>query len=301
MAANTFSTQFDLSSDTAFSIAEHWILSRSCATASAVSTGIKNYRFNDAAGAVYQFVWHEYCDWYLEAAKPALYGKEGEERLDAARKVLAKVLKDILLMLHPFMPFVTEEIWNALPMVKGSIMEARYPECDARGKDFRNTSIEKQMTFVFDLISAVRNIRGEMNIQPSMQLNVTMYAVDDEEKRLIRENRSLIENLSRLDSLHLIDTDEVPLSCATAVVNGTTVYVSLKGVIDFEKEEQRLEKEISKVTKELISVSRRLSNESFLDKAPEDVVEKVKEQKQMLQEKNDTLTFNLERIKKMKA
>lgn len=286
--------------DKAYSISEHWILSRSAATAEAVRSGIENYRFNEAANAIYQFVWHEFCDWYLEASKPALYDKEGQKRRDASRTVLAKVLKDILIMLHPFMPFVTEEIWQALPTVRGSVLEAAFPTDDDPDHTFRDLKVEKNMEFIVGLISGIRNIRAEMNIQPSMQLNVVMFTQDGEEKRLITENPSLIENLSRLESITLSDTPDAPASSATGVVMGTTIYVSLKGVIDFDKEEQRLEKELEKVTKELLSVSKRLTNESFLDKAPDDVVEKVKEQQQMLQEKSDKLNLNLDKIKQMK-
>ncbi len=287
--------------DKAYSISEHWILSRCAATSEAVSSGISNYRFNDAANAIYQFVWHEFCDWYLEAAKPALYEKEGQKRRDAARTVLAKILKDVLIMLHPFMPFVTEEIWHLLPTVNGSIMQAAFPVDNNPDHTFRSPEVEKNMEFIAALISGIRNIRGEMNIQPSLQLNVVLHTSDDAEKELITANPSLIENLSRLESLTLSDTADAPASCATGVVMGTTIYVSLKGVIDFDKEVQRLEKELDKVTKELISISKRLTNESFLEKAPEDVVEKVKEQQSMLQDKSDKLTINLNKIKQMKS
>ncbi len=293
---------FDITNieDKAYSISEHWILSRCAATAEAVRSGIENYRFNDAASAIYQFVWHEFCDWYLEAAKPALYEKEGQKRRDASRTVLAKVLKDILVMLHPFMPFVTEEIWQALPTVNGSIMESSFPTDDLSDHTFRNLEVEKNMDFIIALISGIRNIRGEMNIQPSLQLNVIFHTSDNNERQLIADNPSLIENLSRLETLTLSDSVDAPASCATGVVMGTTIYVSLKGVIDFDKEEQRLEKELDKVTKELLSVSKRLTNESFLEKAPEDVVEKVKEQQSILQDKSDKLTLNLNKIKQMK-
>jgi len=294
--------QFNITNiaDKAYSISEHWILSRSAATAEAVKSGIENYRFNEAANAIYQFVWHEFCDWYLEASKPALYEKEGQRRRDASKTVLAKVLKDILIMLHPFMPFVTEEIWHALPTVTGSVLEATFPADNDPDYTFRNLQVEKNMEFIVGLIAGIRNIRGEMNIQPSMQLNVVMHTQDVEEKRLITENPSLIENLSRLESITLSEIADAPASSATGVVMGTTIYVSLKGVIDFDKEEQRLEKELEKVTKELISVSKRLTNESFLDKAPDDVVEKVKEQQEMLQEKSDKLNLNLNKIRDMK-
>ncbi len=275
---------------------EKWILARSAATAQAVKDGIENYKFNEAASAIYQFVWHEFCDWFLEAAKPALYEKEGAARRDTARAVLAKVLEESILMLHPFMPFVTEEIWSMLPTVEGSVMEAGFPtagEADA--------GIEADMSFVFGLISGIRNIRGEMNIPPSMQLRVMMQTQDEQETALIGENHSMIENLSRLESLEVSLPGVNNASSATAVVGSTTVHVFLEGVIDFDKEEQRLQKDIEKVTKELLSISKRLNNESFLEKAPEEVVRKVNEQQAELKTKNDKLRNNLERIQKMKG
>ena len=278
---------------------EKWILSRTAATALEVREGIDNYRFNEAAAGIYQFAWHEFCDWYLEACKPALYEKEGLERRDAVRDVLSKVMKDILVMLHPFMPYVTEEIWHQLPTSEGSIMEASYPYDEKVYGLRRNTALEKEMEYVFALVSGVRNIRSEMNIQPSVNLRVTAQTHNAGEKALMEENSSVIGNLARLGKLTATETDNAPSSSAAFVVGSTTAYVDLKGVIDFEKEEKRLLKEIDKVTKELVSVSKRLSNDSFLEKAPQDVVEKVKEQQKGLEEKNDRLAENLARIKKM--
>ena len=279
---------------------EKWILSRTSATAEAVKEGIENYKFNEAASSVYQFVWHEFCDWYLEAEKPSLYNKQRTAQQDTAKAVLAIVLKNILIMLHPFMPFVTEEIWNILPTVHGSVMKAVFPCKDQTLSKMRDDEMEEEINFVFELISGIRNIRSEINIQPSIKLNVKMETLNSSEKTCIEQNNSMIENLAGLDSLEIIEPlDNKLSSSATAVVGSTTIYISLKGVIDFEKEGNRLEKKIEKITKELLSVSKRLSNESFLDKAPEDVVEKVKKRQEMLEIKNDKLKNNLNRIKGM--
>ncbi len=282
------------------SVIEKWILSRTAATARAVKDGIENYKFNEAAGSIYQFVWHEFCDWYLEAEKPALYDKQGTKRQNTAKAVLADVLKNILIMLHPFMPFVTEEIWDILPTVQGSVMNAVFPCNDSNLIKMYDPEIEKEVNFVFGLISGIRNIRGEMNIQPSMKLNAKMETADPSEKKCIDLNGAMIEHLAHLSGLDATNQMEnVSETSATAVVGNTTIFVSLKGVIDFEKEQNRLKKEIEKITKELLSVSKRLNNESFLDKAPEAVVEKVKIQQNMLEIKNDKLKNNLNRIKKM--
>ncbi len=287
---------------------EKWILSRTAATAEAVKSGIENYKFNEAAGSVYQFVWHEFCDWYLEAEKPALYDKNNTARQDTAKAVLAAVLKNILIMLHPFMPFVTEEIWDILPMVQGSVMKAVFPCKDQTLMKMRDPETENNINFIFELISGIRNIRSEMNIQPSMKLNVKMESSDPLEKTCIEKNSAMIQNLANLGDIDCLDQSEIAAfhgddasaSSATAVVNSTTIHVSLKGVIDFEKEESRLTREIEKITKELLSVSKRLNNESFLDKAPEAVVAKVKAKQEMLEIKNDKLKDNLNRIRGMK-
>ena len=282
-----------------FAAPEKWILSRATATAIAVHESIETFKFNEAASAVYQFTWHEFCDWYVEAAKPALYGKEGEQRCRAVKAVITEVLKNTLIMLHPFMPFVTEEIWDKLPTTEGSIMYARFPGIDAHPLLVRDESIESDMAHVFGVISGIRNIRSTMNIPPSMELGVEMQTQDTHERRILEENHAMIENLARLNRFGVTDSGEAPPSSATAVVNGTSIYVSLMGVIDFAKEAARLENEIGKVTKELVAVSKRLNNESFLEKAPEEVVDKVKNIQQGLEEKNDKLKENLERINKI--
>jgi valyl-tRNA synthetase len=280
-------------------LSEKWILSRSAATALAVKQGIETYKFNEAASAVYQFVWHEFCDWFLEAVKPALYEKEGKMRRDAARGVLARVLEEILIMLHPFMPFVTEEIYQILPATKGSIMKSVFPYSEQACETVRDRETENRMVFLFDLISGIRNIRSEMNIQPSMKIKVLAHAGDEAEKIIIAENKSIVLNLATLESLSFCDAGNIPGACASSVTGNTTCFVSLEGVIDFEKEISRLKRELDKNTKELLGVQKRLNNDSFLEKAPDAVIEKVRTQHASLAEKNEKLVANLERIKKM--
>ena len=282
------------------SLAEKWILSRCAHTSLAVKQGIENYKFNEAASAVYQFVWHEFCDWFVETSKPALYEKQGVQRRDSARSVLSKVLEDILIMLHPFMPFVTEEIYHILPATKGSVMAASFPYNEKEYETNRDKAVEKDMEFIFGLISGIRNIRSEMNIQPSMKIKVLAHTKDEKEKIIIAENKSIIVNLATLESFYFCEADNIPTSSASSVIGDTTCFVSLEGVIDFDKETFRLEKELEKNTKELLAVQKRLNNESFLEKAPEEVIQKVKDQHTDLEEKNNKLKENLERILKMK-
>ena len=282
------------------SLAEKWILSRCAHTSLLVKQGIENYKFNEAASAVYKFVWHEFCDWFIETAKPALYDKEGVQRRNCARSVLSKVLNDTVIMLHPFMPFVTEEIYSILPGTKGSVMKASYPYDKKEYGIYRNEIVEKDVEFVFDMISGIRNIRSEMKIQPSMKLKVLAHTEDKREKIIIAENKSFIVNLATLESFYFCETDTIPSSSASSVTGNTTCFVMLEGVINFDKEIARLEKEVEKNTKELLGVQKRLNNESFLDKAPDNIIQKVKAQHSDLEEENNKLKENLERIVKMK-
>ncbi|MDT8380383.1 MAG: valine--tRNA ligase [Desulfotignum sp.] len=289
-------TTFD---DNNLTLWERWILSRSAATSLAVKEGIENYRFNEAASAIYQFVWHEFCDWFIETEKPALYEKQGGTRRKTARAVLARVLDDILVMLHPFMPFVTEEIYHLMPATRGSVMQAAFPYTTDGFARYRNGQVEADMGFVFDLITGVRNIRSEMNIQPSMKIKVLAHTDNEKEKLLIVENKAVISTLATMERLSFCDLENVPKACASSVTGNTTCFVSLEGVIDFEKEILRLEKELEKNTQELVGVQKRLGNESFLEKAPQEVINKVHARHADLTEKNEKLTANLQRIQEM--
>jgi valyl-tRNA synthetase len=260
---------------------------------------LDTYRFNDAANTLYKFVWHEFCDWYLEAVKPALYGKQGDKARDVSRQTLWRVLHDTLILLHPFIPFVTEEIWHKLPGTKDSIMQAVYP---ADVPAFEAIAaippeVESRMQLIIGLITGVRNIRGEMNIAPSLVLDVVVHVADADRRRIVTDYSDLIVNLARLNSLTIEATGERPKASATAIIDGVTIYVYLKGIIDFVKETERLEKELVKVTKELKGLSRKLNNEEFLAKAPAAVVEKVKTQHAGLQEKQGKLQQTLEKVK----
>lgn len=171
--------EFQVSSFKPLSLPDRWILSRLGKATETVAENLDTYKFNDAAGAVYQFVWHEFCDWYLEAIKPVLYGNEGQEKKDATTRVLWRVLRDTLVLLHPFMPFVTEEIWHKLPGTEGSVMKAVFPSDTPDAADVAyNAEAESEMELVIGIITGIRNIRGEMNISPSLALEVLVQSQD---------------------------------------------------------------------------------------------------------------------------
>jgi len=283
------------------SLVDRWILSRRYLTADKVSQALDSYRFNDAASVLYNFVWHEFCDWYLEAIKPTLYGKEGTDNKEATLSVLWRVLHDTLILLHPFIPFVTEEIWDKLPGTKDSIMKSIFPLDAADSGLFRDMEAESIMGLISGIISGIRNIRGEMNISPSLSLAVSVHSQEESTRETIEQYKDIIINLARLKSLSVENTGQKPKSAATSVVDNATIYVNLEGIIDFAQEINRLDKEINKLTNELSIVSKKLRNEDFLRKAPKDVVEKVKEKQESLMEKQQKLRKNLDKIKELES
>jgi valyl-tRNA synthetase len=276
-------------------LADRWILSRLKRVADETALTLDEYRFNDTASALYKFVWNEFCDWYLEASKPALYGKNGDACMIASKGVLYRVLKDTLILLHPVIPFITEEIWGKIPGMTGSIMSSTFPGgADGLALD---EAAEKDMDLVMGIISGVRNIRGEMNISPSMNLTA-VYQTDDVGIRETAEAyRDMTMILARLDTLTVEKRGERPKSAATAIVGDGSLYVLLEGVIDFDKEIARLEKAMAKLVKDIESLDKKLGSPGFVGKAPEEIVEKVKGQRAENQEKLDKYTENLERIK----
>jgi valyl-tRNA synthetase len=279
------------------SLPDKWILSRLQQATADVTAALDSYRFNEAAGAIYNFVWHEFCDWYLEAIKPALYDKEGQEKVEVTRAVLWRVLRDTLVLLHPFIPFVTEEIWHHMPGTEGSIMKAAHP-ADA-AETFQYPESEAEMALVMEVITGIRNVRGEMNIAPSLSLQVQAQSEDEPTRQIITSHQDLIINLAKLDSLTVEKLGQRPKSSATAVVSRASIFVSLEGIIDFAKETNRLEKEIKKLAGELGTVAKKLGNEGFLNKAPADVIEKVRQKQSALLEKQQKIQTNLDKIKKV--
>ena len=286
----------------ALSLSDRWILSRLQRVTGTVAEAIDGYRFNEAAAGIYNFVWHEFCDWYLEAIKPALYEKEGPAKRATTLGVLWRVMHDTLILLHPFMPFITEEIWHTLPGAQDSIMKAVFPadRKDGAGYD-ADDQAEADMGLLIELISAIRNIRGEMNISPSKALAAVVQTQDAKANALIEQHQDIIINLARLNAFEVDQGADRPKSSATAVVGAATIFVPLEGVIDFDLEARRLDKEINKVAKELATVSKKLGNDKFLNKAPHDVVDQVRAKHDALQEKQQKLQSHLDIIKQLNS
>ncbi|HTP04201.1 MAG TPA: valine--tRNA ligase [Nitrospirota bacterium] len=286
------------------SLADRWILSRMNTMSKNIQHALADYRFNDVASGLYQFIWHEYCDWYLELSKPALNQEKGSASRSAAQTVLAHVLETSLRLLHPIMPFITEEIWQTLPEkvrakepgARGtgeSIMVSSYPIADEK---VINTEIEQDMQMVMDTILAIRNIRGEMNIAPSMQINAIVKVETEELGKHLQKSASYVMTLSRLKELRIGVDEKKPKSAATGVIKGAEVYVPLEGLLDLTQERDRLQKEIAKISKDIDIFSKKLSNKDFVDKAPKAVVEKDMAKLEEFKVKRDKLEQSLQML-----
>jgi valyl-tRNA synthetase len=250
-------------------LADRWIQSRLAVTIGAVRTSLRRYRFNDAASAVYQFLWHEYCDWYLEIAKLSLYRPESPARRLRTQHTLVQVLETTLRLLHPFMPFITEELWQRLPHAGASIMIAPYPK---PGRKQRDTAAERALGAVMEAVTAVRNIRGEMHISPAQVLTVTLRPARGVGE-LFTEHAALVESLARI-RLVVDPRATRPKSSALAVVGGTEIYVDLAGIVDVAAERQRLEKEIRKADESIAFLRAKLARPEFVERAPAEIVER---------------------------
>ena len=270
-------------------LADRWILTRLGQVSFETGKAIEDYRFNDAAGVCYQFVWHEFCDWYLEMAKQGLYGDDFVLK-KSVRSVLQEVLASVLKLLHPFMPFVTEEIWAKLPSTDGSIMISEYPEPSSFIEDGQAL---KDMDLLKGIITGIRNIRGEMNIPPSSKLEVVIDASDEAEAECMRRNLVHIQNLAKAHTVFIGLDMPKPDASATVVYGGNSVHVLLKGLIDFEEEKKRLRKEIQKIQKDLEISNNKLGNKAFLEKAPLHIVEEVRKKAETLSVRQDKLKQNL--------
>ena len=270
----------DDSDDYKLSLADRWIISRLQIAETDVSAAINNYRFDLAAQALYDFVWNEYCDWYLELSKPVLWDANGDTAMQkGTRRTLVRVLETILRLAHPMLPFITEEIWQNIAPLAGvtldpegdTIMLQAYPVADTAYIDEQaNADIE----WVKSVIVGVRNVRGEMNISPAKALPIYLARGNSDDKRRLDENRQFLSKLASLETITWLDDPaDAPLS-ATALAGDMQILVPMAGLIDVAAELSRLDREIDKIANEAKKLSGKLSNSKFVDNAPAEVVAK---------------------------
>ena len=260
--------------DSEFSAADIWIRSRLNAAIGNVHENFANYRLDLAAKAIYEFTWYEFCDWYLELSKPVLQSEDASEaQRRGTRRTLIEVLETLLRVLHPLMPFITEEVWQQVAPRAGvegeTLMLQSFPEYDA---DLEAGDAAADTDWVRDFILGIRQIRGEMDISPGKELPVLLQGASDRDRERCTTYANLLQRVGRVESVTILDTGDEPPAAATALIGDMRLLVPMKGIIDVDAERARLEKQKARVTADLQRSQGKLSNEKFVNNAPADVV-----------------------------
>ena len=281
-----------------YTLADRWILSRYAKTARDVTDNLEKFELGEAGRMLYEFIWNEFCDWYIELSKARLYDKENDDTRprQTAQYVLGYVLEHTLRLLHPFMPFITEEIWQHIPHEGKSIMVSEWPAAE---QDKLDDASEAAMTTIMETIKSVRNMRAEVNAAPGKKSEVILHFSDAALRDMVAENEGYLTVLAAAEPVTILAMDAAkPENAMAAVVDGVEIYLPLKGLIDVEKETARLNKELENLAKEIKRVTGKLSNPGFLAKAPAEVVEKEREKQKGFEEKKAAVE---ERIKYLAA
>ncbi len=268
-------------------LADRWVMTRYNETVQTVTRSLDSFELGAGADAVYEFVWNIYCDWYIELVKPRLYSKENKKDRQTVQYVLVTILRSTMELLHPFMPFVTEQIWQHLPHEGESVMLAPWPK--VLGTDNYQTDVV-HMQIMMDAIKAIRNMRAEMNVPLGKRSEVILVPSDDALRDAIRNHEEYFTTLVWAERVTILNpTDEKPKNATVAVVNGLEVYLLLKDLIDVSKERERIAKDQELMEKEIHRITSKLSNEGFVSKAPASVVEKEKAKLAEYEEKAESL------------
>jgi len=280
------------------SLVDRWILSRAQATIGEVDEALETYRFDRAADILYHFVWGQFCDWYIEFAKPAFQPSAGDDeaairRADTSASVLLEVLGVLLRLLHPMMPYISEELWHKLPGSDSYLALASWP---TRDETLRDEAAEKHVALLQELIVKVRNMRAESNIEPGRKIGLLLHADDAADAKLLKSQKEVISALVRADKIELVPAIDDDLIASRGVVRGLQIAIPLAGVLDLDGERSRLERDLAKVTRELDGRSRKLNNPSFLEKAPREVVEKEKRLQRELAERSERIEKHLKQL-----
>ncbi|CDI50491.1 valine--tRNA ligase [Clostridium tetani] len=275
-----------------YNIADKWILSRLNEVIKEVTDNVEKFELGMASQKVYDFMWSEFCDWYIELSKPVLYG-EDEKAKGVTFNVLFNVLTSGLKLLHPIMPFITEEIFINIQEEEKTITTSKWPEFK---EELKNEVVEKKMSHVIEAIKAIRNVRTEMDVPPSRKAKIMIYALDGIDA--FKDGKIYFEKLASASEVEFLNSkEEAPENAVSAVTKGAEIYIPLFDLVDLEKELERLNKEKEKLEKEIERVDKKLSNENFVKKAPEAV---VNEEKAKGEKYKEMLEAVLERIKSLK-
>ena len=273
-------------------IADKWIISRANNVVKEVIDNMDKFDLGIAAQKIYDFAWTEYCDWYIEIVKPRLYGDDVEAK-KAALYTLTYVLETILKLLHPYMPFITEEIYTYLPTVEGSIVIAQWPHYK---EEDNMASEEEMMELAMDGIRNIRNARAEMDVPPSKKAKVIIVPAEGK-KSAVESTKEYFVTLASASMVEIAETEEnIPEDAVSVVINGAKIFIPLDELVDFEKEKERLTKEKAKLEGEIKRVNGKLSNQGFLAKAPESLVNEEKAKKEKFEEMMKSVLERLENI-----
>ncbi|MFA0750081.1 MAG: hypothetical protein SLRJCFUN_000484, partial [Candidatus Fervidibacter sp.] len=280
-----------------------WIFSRLHKTIAQVNEAMENYELADAAKAIYNFVWDEFCDWFVEISKPAMQGTGDtghgtrDEVAEAYRQALVTVLETSLRLLHPFMPFVTEELWQRVKETgRGTegraLIVAKYPEADER---FFDDEAERQMAFLMELVRRVRAIRADLGI-PTAKVDIVVACDDGQIQQLISDNLWWLQFVGRINEVRFVRSGETVPQAVSDLVDSAEVFVPLAGVVDIGKLKERWQKRLSELARELERVQARLSNPQFVERAPTEVVFAERQRLTELQQQRETLERRLKSL-----
>jgi valyl-tRNA synthetase len=274
---------------------DKWILSRINKVTEEVNKNLSNFDLGLGLHKIYEFIWNEYCDWYIELVKPRLYG-ENEKDKNTALYVLVKVMKDMLKLLHPFMPFITEEIWQYLPGGEDALIVSDWPKVDI---DKSYKSSEEEINFAMEIIKIIRNIKAEIDVKPSKKIKGYFVPKNQKYKEYLINIERHLDNLINLEDMKIaVSKDEIKEDAASSVIDGLEIYLPLSELIDFEKEKERLTKEKDKLESEIKRAEGKLKNKSFVEKAPEKI---VNEEKDKLEKYKDMYQKVLDRINQINS
>jgi valyl-tRNA synthetase len=266
---------FSINAPPLLALEDRWMLSRLQKTLAAVKDRIERYRLNEALLSIYDFIWHDYCDWYLELIKPRLYDNPDELNRQGTLALALRIFESALRALHPFMPFVTEELWQQMASLEGldigalaphSVMRQKYPEAE---ETFFDSGAEERMALLQIVIQSVRNVRAEMGVPPKTAAPL-LISCSPEEFAILQSQPSMLSTLARVSRLEQVSSK--PIHAASALAGSLEIYVPLEGLIDLDVERKRLEKEISRHEGFLKGIAAKLSNSDFVGNAPAEIV-----------------------------
>ncbi|SCG82531.1 valyl-tRNA synthetase [Proteiniborus sp. DW1] len=278
-----------------FAEEDKWIISRANNVAKEVTENLRKFELGIAAQKIYDFTWNEYCDWYIEMVKPRLFSEDQEDK-DTAKYVLLSVLKDILKLLHPFIPYITEEIWANLPGKTNDLIVESWPVYD-ENKDYK--AAEKAIEFIMEAVKSIRNIRAEMNVVPSKKAKAIFMTTDSELRNILSSSERYFKTLASASEIEVVESKEnISDDAMSAVVGNCTIFLPLEDLVDIEKEIERLEKEREKLEGEIKRVKGKLSNEGFVSKAPKQVIEQEKEKEIKYQQMMEKVLDRLASLRK---